>query len=85
MLIYTVVPEEEDAESEVFPVPTDAASSGASDDGGIPSERVTDALLDVSSDTSGYEGVTVEYLCAICQQLPAHMCERCSLRVCGVC
>ena len=40
LLIHADVPQEEDAESEVYPVPTDAARSGASNDGGNSPRRL---------------------------------------------
>ena len=51
LLIHAEVPQEEDAESDVYPVPTDAASSGASNDGGIPLGDFGHDVFDTSTDS----------------------------------
>ena len=66
-------------------LPTDAASSDASNGEGVPYGNFGHDVVDEAFDTSDSEEVVSTPLCAMCHQTIGLQCERCSMWTCELC
>ena len=90
LLTYTEPPVEADdgsneGGSEPYYVPTDAASSDATNGEGVPYGNFGHDVSDESFGASSSEEVASTPLCAMCHRNIKLQCERCSMWVCELC